>query len=123
LLKSAPELTIAEALLRQSLLAGVGNVYKSEILFMERQNPFALVASLDDATLTRLLERARSLMRRNLGGRRRTTSGMQTGTPYYVYERSGRHCLKCDTTIRMRRQGPLQRSTYFCPECQSVPEG
>jgi endonuclease-8 len=59
-------------------------------------------------------------MRRNLNGPRRTTFGTFAGTPHFVYERSGQHCLKCDTKIRMLRQGPLQRSTYFCPECQNV---
>jgi endonuclease-8 len=120
-LRSRPELTIAEALMMQSLLAGVGNVYKSEVLFLERIWPFTLVSELTDAALSRVLRRARELMRRNLRGPRRTTFGSFAGTPYYVYDRSGQHCLKCDTTIRMQRQGSLQRSTYYCPECQAAP--
>lgn len=119
-LRSRPELTIAEALLVQSLVAGIGNVYKCEVLFIEKVSPFALVSELDDATLERLLRRARELMRRNLRGPRRTTFGSLAGTPYYVYERSGQHCLKCDATVLMHRQGSLQRSTYYCPECQAV---
>jgi endonuclease VIII len=116
-----PELSIAEALLRQSIVAGIGNVFKSEVLFLEKVSPFASVASLDDATLERVLKRARELMRRNLGkGPRRTTFGTFAGPNFFVYERSGQHCLKCDTRIGMRRQGTLQRSTYFCPECQAV---
>lgn len=115
-----PELSIAEALLRQSIVAGIGNVYKSEVLFLEKVSPFDSVASLDDVTLQRVLTRARDLMRRNLQGPRRTTFGTFAGTPFYVYERSGQHCLKCDTKIGMRRQGALQRSTYFCPRCQNV---
>lgn len=115
-----PELSIAEALLRQSIVAGIGNVYKSEVLFIEKVSPFVSVASLDDGTLDRVLKRARDLMRRNLKGPRRTTFGTFAGTPFYVYERSGQHCLKCDTKIGMRRQGALQRSTYFCPCCQGV---
>jgi endonuclease-8 len=119
-LREHPDLTIAEALMRQSIVAGIGNVYKSEILFLEKVSPFVSVSSLDDATLERLLKRAKELMRRNLNGRRRTTFGSFAGTPYYVYERSGQHCLKCDTKVRMLRQGNLQRSTYYCPECQGV---
>jgi endonuclease-8 len=119
-LREHPDSTIAEALMLQSIVAGIGNVYKSETLFIEKVSPFVSVASLDDATLERLLKRARELMRRNLKGPRRTTFGSLAGTPYYVYERSGQHCLKCDTKIRMLRQGNLQRSTYFCPECQAV---
>jgi endonuclease VIII len=119
-LREHPDVTIAEALMLQSIVAGIGNVYKSEILFIEKVSPFAPVATLDDATLERLLKRAKELMRRNLHGRRRTTFGSFAGTPYFVYERSGQHCLKCDTKLRMLRQGNLQRSTYFCPECQGV---
>jgi len=121
-LREHPDTTIAEALMLQSVVAGIGNVYKSEVLFIERQSPFVPVSSLDDATLQRLLKRARELMRRNLRpGPRRTTFGTFAGQNFFVYERSGQRCLKCDTKIGMRRQGNLQRSTYFCPECQNVP--
>lgn len=119
-LRDAPELSIAEALLRQSIVAGIGNVYKSEVLFLEKVSPFVSVAGLDDPTLERILKRARDLMRRNLKGPRRTTFGTFAGQSFFVYERSGQHCLKCDARIGMRRQGTLQRSTYFCPDCQSV---
>ena len=117
-LREHPDLSIGEALMLQSIVAGIGNVYKSETLFIEKVSPFASVASLDDSTLSRLLKRARDLLRRNVKGPRRTTFGTFAGTPYFVYERSGQHCLKCDSKIRMLRQGSLQRSTYFCPECQ-----
>ena len=119
-LREHGELTIAEALMLQSIVAGIGNVYKAETLFIEKVSPFVSVASLDNATLERLLKRARELMRRNLKGPRRTTFGTFAGSAHFVYERSGQHCLKCDTKIRMLRQGPLQRSTYFCPECRNV---
>jgi len=120
-LREHPDTTIAEALMLQSIVAGIGNVYKSEILFLEKVSPFLKVDELDDATLERLLKRGRDLMRRNLQrGARRTTFGTFAGQNSYVYNRSGEHCLKCDTKVRMLRQGNLQRSTYFCPECQGV---
>lgn len=120
-LREHPDTTIAEALMLQSIVAGIGNVYKSEVLFLEKVSPFFKVDEVDDATLERLLKRARDLMRRNLQrGARRTTFGTFAGQNYFVYERSGQHCLKCDTKVRMLRQGNLQRSTYFCPECQNV---
>lgn len=119
-LREHPELSIGEALMLQSAVAGIGNVYKSETLFLEKVSPWASVGSLDDATLARLLNRARNLMRRNLKGPRRTTFGTFAGSAYFVYERSGQHCLKCDSKIRMLRQGTLQRSTYFCALCQCV---
>lgn len=120
-LRAHPDTTIAEALMLQSVVAGIGNVYKSEILFLEKVSPFVQVRELTDATLCLLLVRARQLMRRNLGrGPRRTTFGTFAGQNSYVYDRSGQHCIKCDAKIRMLRQGNLQRSTYFCPVCQSV---
>jgi endonuclease VIII len=120
-LRAHPELSIGEAVMLQSIVAGIGNVYKSETLFLEKVSPFVSVASLDDATLERVLKRARDLMRRNtVPGPRRTTFGNFAGSKYWVYDRSGHHCLKCDTKIGMRRQGSTQRSTYFCPECQGV---
>ncbi|MCC7540617.1 MAG: gamma-glutamylcyclotransferase [Deltaproteobacteria bacterium] len=118
-LRARAELEIGEALAIQSVVAGIGNVYKSELLFIERVDPFARVGELDDATLAALLSRARTLLRRNVGrGPRRTRSG--EGPLLWVYERSGAHCLVCGTPIRMRRQGAAARSTYFCPACQRV---
>ena len=120
-LRAHPSVTIAEALMLQSVVAGIGNVYKSETLFLEKVSPFVTVAELDDAALERILKRARDLMRRNLNrGPRRTTFGSYASDNYWVYERSGKHCLKCDAKLGMRRQGTTQRSTYFCPECQGV---
>lgn len=119
-LRSRSDLPIGDAIMLQSLLAGIGNVYKSELLFLERLNPFAKVAELDDATLDRLVARARELMNRNRYGSRRSNFGKINGLKYYVYGRSGEHCLKCDARIGMRRQGSQLRSTYFCPVCQRV---
>ncbi len=119
-LRQHPQLSIAEALILQSIVAGIGNVYKSEVLFIEKVSPFVSVSALDDATLERVLKRARELMRRNLKGPRRTTFGTFASAAHFVYDRSGQHCLKCDTKVRMLRQGSLQRSTYFCPDCQGV---
>lgn len=120
-LRRRPELPIGEAILLQSLLAGVGNVFKSEILFLEKVSPFALVNELDDAKLDSIIERARVLLNKNRApGPRRTQFSSFTRMRHYVYERSGQHCLKCDATIQMRRQGSQLRSTYYCPECQGV---
>jgi endonuclease VIII len=117
-LRSRPELEIGDAIMLQSLLAGIGNVYKSEVLFLEKLNPFLPIRELDDATLDRLITRARDLMNRNRNGSRRSNFGKINGLKYYVYGRSGEHCLKCDARIGMRRQGSQLRSTYFCPLCQ-----
>lgn len=116
-LTAAAELPLGVALMRQDLVAGIGNVYKSEVLFLERLDPFAPVGSVDVERLRAALDRARKLMRRNLRGRRRNTTG-RADMVQYVYGRSGERCPECGTTIRMKRQGDAGRSTYWCPSCQ-----
>lgn len=104
----------------QQLVAGIGNVYKSEVLFMNRLNPFAPVASVDDDTLLECLRSSRRFMRRNLEGLRRKFRGSTLGDRLWAYRRRGMPCLECGTPIEMRRQGEAARSTYFCPHCQGV---
>ena len=119
--------SIAEALLDQRALAGIGNVYKSEILFIERVDPWARVADSDDATLARLISTARRLLLVNADRRRgeeRVTTGgdrAAAGQRLWVYGRAGRPCRRCGTLIARRRQGSdLPRLTYWCPRCQGV---
>lgn len=116
-LRAEPDLPLGVALMRQDLVAGIGNVYKSEVLFLEKLDPFAPIREVSAASLRQSLERAQKLMRRNLRGRRRNTTGRSDITTY-VYGRSGDGCLTCETPIRMRRQGDGGRSTYWCPSCQ-----
>ena len=104
--------------MNQQLVAGIGNVYKSEILFMNRLNPFRPVADFDDQTLQSCLQTARRTMRRNLEGLRRKFRGSTLGDRLWVYRRRGMGCLECSTPIEMRRQGEAARSTYYCPHCQ-----
>jgi endonuclease-8 len=114
--------------LDQEILAGIGNVYKSEVLFITETSPFARVAELDDARLLRIIETARELMQRNLsngspgaGSARRTTPRGRIAARHWVYERSGELCMRCGERVRMQRQEPLARSTYHCPGCQPLP--
>jgi endonuclease-8 len=117
-------LDIAVALLDQRAMAGIGNVYKNEVLWIERVSPFERVAELDDATLERLVDRSRGLLLANVDPRRgpeRVTTSGDRGAPgaLYVYGRQGRPCRRCRTPIRVVRQGSdLPRSTYWCPTCQ-----
>jgi endonuclease-8 len=119
-LRREPERAIGSALMDQEKLAGIGNVYKSEVLFITETSPFARVAELDDARLLRIVETARDLLRRNVasGTRRRTTPRGRIAAPYWVYARSGEPCLRCGARVAMQRQDPLARSTYYCPGCQ-----
>lgn len=117
-LRERGDLPIGVALMDQTALAGIGNVYKSEVLFLCRVSPLTLVRALDDGTVDRLVATARELLRRNLGpGRRRTTSPLAPGR-LWVYRRSGQPCRRCGTRVRRVIQGEQARSTYLCPRCQ-----
>ncbi|MEM9257447.1 MAG: DNA-formamidopyrimidine glycosylase family protein [Pseudomonadota bacterium] len=119
-LRRCNALPMGEALMAQQLVAGIGNVYKSEILFINRIDPFCPVAELDDESLRQCLRSARRYLRRNLEGVRRQFRGSTYGDRLWVYRRQGMPCLECGATIRMRRQGETARSTYYCPSCQGV---
>jgi endonuclease-8 len=121
---SRADVEVAVALLDQRALAGIGNVYKNEVLWIERVSPFARVADVDDATLDRLIATARRLLQANAatvrGPERVTTAGDRAAPgPLYVYGRTGRPCRRCRTAIRSTQQGAdLPRTTYWCPTCQ-----
>jgi endonuclease VIII len=116
-LKALPETEIGPALLEQRALAGIGNVYKSELLFLGRVDPFSRVADLADETLDQLISEAQRLLRANVGTRQRVTTGVERpGAELWVYGRQGRPCRRCGTAIQMTRQAG--RSTYWCPTCQ-----
>ena len=124
---SRSEVSIAEALLDQRALAGVGNVYKNELLWIERVSPFTRVGDLDDGSLGRLVATARRLLIANAasghGPERVTTAGDRAAPgPLYVYGRTGRPCRRCRTAIASTRQGrDIPRTTYWCPACQRGP--
>jgi endonuclease-8 len=116
--------SIAEALIDQRALAGIGNVYKSEVLFVEGVSPFVPVGEIDDATLGRLVDTARRLMRANVDrsrGPERVTTARRAAGPLHVYGRTGRPCPRCGGRIESRRQGvDIPRTTYWCPRCQGA---
>ena len=110
---------LGNALLDQRAVAGIGNVYKSEVAFLERLDPWALVRAFEDAELLAALRTARRLLQANVrGGSRVTTGSPSHGQGLWVYGRAGRPCRRCGTLIEVRRQGDLARLTYWCPRCQ-----
>lgn len=117
-LRSLGEATIGEALMIQSAVAGIGNVYKSETLFVCGVHPWTPVSRLPDEDIDGVLVAAGRLLSMNLDGFPRATRRSLLGGRHWVYGRSGRPCRRCDTTILMRRQGAAGRSTYWCPACQ-----
>ena len=119
LLRQRSAVPLGEALLDQRALAGIGNVYKSEICFIERVDPWAPVSTLTDGTLASLVATARRLLLANAGGGRRVTTAVaRPGASLWVYGRAGRACRRCGTLIAARRQGTQARLTYWCPSCQ-----
>ena len=120
---------IGEALLDQRALAGIGNVFKSEVCFAERVNPFTPASRLDDEVLRRLVRTARRFLAMNVlessgggmvtvAGDRRTTRRGDPSARLWVYARAGEPCRVCGTRIVLERSGLQARSTYLCPRCQ-----
>lgn len=104
------DLPVGVALMEQSLLCGVGNVAKSEALFLARVHPETPAASLSEEALDRLARAVSRVMwdSYHAGGR----------WTHRVYRRAGQRCSACGARLRMIRQGKASRSTYFCPNCQ-----
>jgi endonuclease-8 len=110
---------LGNALLDQRAVAGIGNVYKSEVAFLQALDPWAPVAAFDDTELTDALRAARRLLQANVRGGARVTTGSQVrGQGLWVYGRVGRPCRRCGTRIAVERQGDMARLTYWCPRCQ-----
>lgn len=119
-LRQNDELPLGVAIMQQHVVAGVGNVYKSEVLFLRRLDPFAPVSSVSDEALRDALLLARKLMKQNVGhARMRTTRRRFGSSRLWVYGRKNEPCFECGTPLDMRRQGEQGRSTYFCPRCQA----
>ena len=117
------EREIGDAVLDQRIAAGIGNVYKSEVLFECRIHPRTKVRELTDKQLTTIFGTAAKLMRLNLLTRRRTSVPLRrreqpSSQRLWVYMRAGKPCLDCGTPIERFLQGDMARSTYFCPTCQ-----
>ena len=116
-------------LLNQRVLAGLGNVYKSEVAFAAGVNPWRAMRTVTRAEMERLVEFAQRYMQANVAdakgegivtyaGNRRTTARMNKEERLWVYGRQGQECRRCGATIMLRKQGEQARSTYWCPECQ-----
>lgn len=112
-----PATPVGVALLDQRVASGVGNVYRSEVLWASRVDPFRPVAEVDPEDRRALLAGAARLLRANLRTRRRETAPGGLA----VYDRAGRPCRRCATPIRTRRLGEQARSVWWCPGCQTRP--
>ena len=124
-----PEAEVAVVLLNQRVMAGLGNVYKSEVAFAAGVNPFRWMSTIAEREMEVMAEFAQKYMRANVvdgkgdgivtyAGNRRTTHEMDGNNRLWVYGRQGEECRRCGAAIMMRKQGSAVRSTYWCPSCQ-----
>ena len=111
------DVPIGDALLDQRVMAGVGNVIRSEVCFIERVDPFRPVAEVDEPTRRRLVDRAAAILRANRGGGARVTTEAGSDGRLYVYGRTGRPCRRCGTLIASRISAGGRR-VFWCPSCQ-----
>ena len=118
---------VGDVLLDQRVVAGIGNVFRSEILFLSRVHPLRAVAGLSDVELGRVVEQARQQLRANVmdaaqtlsrAAGRRTTRSLDPEEKLFVYGRGGRACRRCGATILSTKTGPDARIVYWCPTCQ-----
>ncbi|MEU3842076.1 DNA-formamidopyrimidine glycosylase family protein [Streptomyces sp. NPDC028635] len=117
-----PARPLGEALLDQRNLAGIGNVYKSELCFLLGVTPWLPVGALPAERAAQLPALAKKLLEVNRDRPIRATTG-QRGQDLFVYGRAPRPCLRCGTSIRVADQGDgsRERPTYWCPRCQAGP--
>lgn len=126
---------IADVLLRQEVMAGVGNVFKSEICFVTATHPYCKVSALGREQVQAVIAAARKLVSANVledagdtivtyrGLGRRTTHAADPAASLWVYGRAGEPCRRCGAPIRRRIQGEDARVTFWCPCCQPMPDG
>lgn len=120
-LASQPDRELGVTLLDQTVLAGIGNLYKSEVCFLLGVSPWIPVGRADAAAAVTL---ARRLLARNAGRPEQSTTGdLGRHAQHWVYRRAGRACRRCGDIVRSATQGsePAERTAYFCPTCQPGP--
>jgi endonuclease-8 len=110
-LRAHPHRTLGDALLDQTLVAGIGNIFKSEACFAARLDPWQPIGDLTDEQLDHVVDFAHNLMQDAVEHGRHACT---------VYRRAGRPCPTCGTGIVSRGQGDANRTTYWCPQCQSA---
>ncbi len=142
LLRADPDRQLGAALLDQRIVAGIGNIFRSEALFAARLSPFVAVGELDDAALTRVIDHAAAMLQENAGRDARRTTGPASRERYWVYGRAGRPCPRAHATVLgapladpelargfvggySRDLRSVARDVFWCPRCQPgpVPDG
>ena len=126
-MRQHPHESIADVLLNQRVVAGIGNVFKTEILFLAGIDPFTTTSALSDDQLDRVLAIALEQLRANVMSPaqtlsqavgRRTTRRLDPREKLWAYGRSGQPCRRCGAMIRATKTAPDGRLTFWCPVCQ-----
>ena len=126
-LKTAAERSprIDDILLDQQICSGIGNVYKSEILFIGQVSPERSINELSETQILHLFVMGSRLLRDNLEGGPRVTTASELldldsqGSNLWVYGRRNQPCFRCQTPISRAITGRQTRVTYWCPQCQA----
>jgi endonuclease VIII len=121
-LTADPVAEIGLALLDQRVMAGIGNLYKTEVCYLLGVSPWSPVAVLADPG--RAVTLARTLLRRNANRPEQSTTGeLGRGRQHWVYQRAGQPCRRCGTRVLVGEQGDgvYARVAYYCPRCQPGP--
>ena len=127
--RTNPAAEVGVSLLNQRVMAGLGNVYKSEVAFAAGVNPFRAMSTVTERELQIMADVSLKYMKANVidgagdgivtySGNRRTTHSMNAGDRLWVYGRQGQECRRCGALVERRLQGEQARPTYWCPECQ-----
>jgi len=119
---------IGQLLMEQEVIAGIGNIYRAELLFRARQSPFTPGREVSLAVLKKIWKDAAPLMRAGMVDRRIVTTlrkdrpskseKAEVGEEHYVYRRNGQPCFVCGTTVK-KREGFAGRNLFWCPVCQA----
>jgi endonuclease-8 len=120
-LAARPDRELGLALLDQSVMAGLGNVFKSEVAFACGLNPFRKVATLTADQLAHVVATAQKFLLTNVreaSGHRRTTGRIDREEFLWVYGRAGQPCRRCGTPIESRKHTADGRVSFWCPLCQ-----
>ncbi len=107
-----PTRPVADAIMDQRTLAGIGNLWKNESLYACKIDPWRPMSDMSDEELERIIRMARRMMLREVRHGGRLAGGE-------VFEHGGHACRRCGTTIRVRGQWDENRMTYWCPKCQT----
>jgi endonuclease-8 len=123
-LRADPDVPLVSALLDQTRMAGLGNLWANELAFLTGVSPWTPVGEVD---VDRLVERAATALRHSAlvpGAYQVTTGSSRRGEDHWVAGRQRRPCLRCGTGVRMVDELPhdaAHRRTWWCPRCQPGP--